>query len=71
MEFGENFTSSYEEWELDKFIINEFPGYESITDLYRGRKEIRVEISRHQSELYTKDWLNPIDKPLNETKYLM
>lgn len=69
--FGINFSSSYEEWELDKYISDSFPGYEFTTDLQRGRKEIRVEISRHQSELCTTDWGIPIDNPLNETKYLI
>lgn len=74
-EFGENFainfTSSYEEWELDKLIIDAFAGYEFTTDLHHGREEIRVEISRYQSELCTTDWGNSIDNPLNETKYLI
>ncbi|MGG7466642.1 hypothetical protein ACVVIH_22315 [Chryseobacterium arthrosphaerae] len=69
--FGINFTSNYEEWELDKMISDAFPGYEFTTDLHLGRKEIRLEISRHQSELCTTDWGNPIDNPLNETKYLI
>lgn len=69
--FAINFTSSYEEWELDKLISEAFPGYEFTTDLRHGRKEIRVEISRYQSELCTTDWGNPIDNPLNETKYLI
>lgn len=69
--FGINFTSNYEEWELDKYISDSFPGYEFTTDLHRGRKEIRIEISRHQSELCTTDWGIPIDNPLNETKYLI
>ncbi|MFP3597064.1 hypothetical protein [Chryseobacterium sp. SIMBA_029] len=69
--FGINFTSSYEEWELDKLISETFPGYEFVTDLNRGRKEIRLEISRYQSELCTTKWGNPIDNPLNQTRYLI
>ncbi len=73
-EYGEhfaiNFTNSYEQWELDKYICDAFPGYELTTDLHRGRKEIRLEISRFQSKLCTTDWGYPIDDPLNETKYL-
>ena len=34
-----NFTSDYEEWELDTAILNSFPGYEFTTDLEKdGRK---------------------------------
>lgn len=66
-----NFTSDYEEWELDTAILNSFPGYEYTSDLERGRKEIRVQISRYQSELSTNDWGHRIENPLNETKYLV
>jgi len=74
-EYGEHFsidfTSNYEQWELDKHICQSFPGYEFSLDLTRGRKEIRLEISRNQSDLCTTDWGYPIDNPLNETKYLV
>lgn len=66
-----SFTSDYEEWELDKAILACFSGYEFTSDLERGRKEIRVEISRHQSEFCTDGWGRPIENPLNETKYLV
>lgn len=66
-----NFTSDYEEWELDTAILNSFPGYEYTTDSGRGRKEIRFQISRHQSELSTDGWGRRIENPLNETKYLV
>ncbi|MDV4070617.1 hypothetical protein CMT45_02690 [Elizabethkingia anophelis] len=66
-----NFTSDYEEWELDTAILNCFSGYEFTTDLERGRKEIRVQISRYQSELSTDGWGRRIENPLNETKYLV
>jgi len=66
-----NFTSDYEQWELDTAILSAFPGYEFTTDLDRGRKEIRIQISRYQSELSTDGWGRPIDNPLNETKYLV
>lgn len=66
-----NFTSDYEEWELDTAILNSFPGYEFTTDLERGRKEIRVQISRYQSELSTDGWGRRIENPLDETKYLV
>ncbi|WP_027374850.1 hypothetical protein [Chryseobacterium sp. UNC8MFCol] len=69
--FNIYFTSTYEQWELDKQICQSFPGYDLSTDMQRGRKEIRLEISRHQSELCTTDWGYPIDNPLNETKYLI
>lgn len=66
-----NFTSDYEEWELDTAILNSFPGYEFTTDLEKGRKEIRVQISRYQSELQTDGWGRRIKNPLYETKYLV
>lgn len=66
-----NFTSDYEEWELDTAILSSFPGYEFTTDLERGRKEIRIQISRYQSELSTDGWGRRIENPLNETKYLI
>lgn len=66
-----NFTSDYEEWELDNVILDCFPEYEYTTDLEKGRKEIRIQISRHQSELSTDDWGRRIENPLDETKYLV
>ncbi|MBW7941051.1 MAG: hypothetical protein H3C64_01340 [Candidatus Kuenenia stuttgartiensis] len=66
-----NFTSDYEEWELETAILNSFPGYEFTIDLERGRKEIRIQISRCQSELSTDGWGRRIENPLNETKYLV
>ncbi|WP_223225280.1 hypothetical protein [Sphingobacterium cavernae] len=49
LEFEEGFqiktTSDYEEWELDTLILNSFPEYEFTTDLEKGRKEIRLQIS--------------------------
>lgn len=66
-----SFTSDYEEWELDKAILGCFSGYEFTSDLERGRKEIRIEISRYQSEFSTDGWGRPIENPLNETKYLV
>ncbi len=66
-----NFTSTYEEWELESAILNSFPGYEFTTDLERGRKEIRIQIFRYQSELSTDGWGRRIENPLNETKYLV
>jgi hypothetical protein len=66
-----NFTSDYAEWELDSVILECFPEYELTTDLNRGRKEIRLQIYRYQSELSTDDWGRPIENPLDETKYLV
>lgn len=66
-----NFTSDYAEWELDSAILEYFPEYEFTSDLERGRKEIRLQISRYQSELSTDDWGRPIENPLDETKYLI
>ncbi len=66
-----NFTSDYEQWELDTKILNSFPGYEFTKYLEKGRKEIRIQISRYQSELSTDGWGRPIENPLDETKYLI
>jgi len=65
------FTSDYEEWELDKAILDNFPDYEFTSDLEKGRKEIRLQISRYQSDLSTDCWGRPIENPLNEIKYLI
>jgi hypothetical protein len=69
--FTANFTSEYEEWELDKEILNSFPDYEFTENLEKGRKEIRLQIFRHQSQLCTDGWGRPLENPLNETKYLV
>ncbi len=66
-----NITSEYEEWELDSAILESFPEYEFTSDLGKGRKEIRLELSRYQSLLSTDDWGRPIRNPLDETKYLV
>ncbi|MGE4345848.1 MAG: hypothetical protein AB7D46_00395 [Flavobacteriaceae bacterium] len=66
-----NFTSDYEEWELDTAILDCFPEYEYTADLEKGRKEIRIQISRYQSEFSTDGWGRRIDNPLDETKYLL
>lgn len=66
-----SFISDYEEWELDTAILNYFPEYEYTTDLERGEKEIRIQISRYQSELSTDGWGRRILNPLDETKYLV
>ena len=66
-----NFTSDHEEWELDTEILKCLPEYEFTENLEKGRKEIRLQISRYQSELCTDGWGRPIENPLNETKYLI
>lgn len=66
-----DFTSDYEQWELDTAILNSFPGYEYVTNPGGGRKEIRVQLSRYQSPFSTDDWGRQIETPLNETKYLV
>ncbi|HFK5505152.1 hypothetical protein [Elizabethkingia anophelis] len=75
LEYGDsyqiNFTSDYEEWELDTAILKCFPEYEYTTVLGKGGKEIRIQISRHQSEFSTDGWGRPIENPLNEKKYLV
>lgn len=65
------FESDYEEWELDNKILDCFPEYEFTDDLEKGRKEIRLIISRHQCELSTDGWGRRIQNPLDETKYLI
>lgn len=65
------FKSNDEEWELDSMILQSFQGYEYTKDLESGRKEIRIQISRYQSELSTDGWGRPLENPLNETKYLV
>ena len=67
-DFAVNFTSDYEEWELDTEILNCFPEYEFTENLEKGRKEIRLQISRNQSEFGSYGW---IENPTNETKYLI
>lgn len=69
--FKLTFTSNYAEWELDARILDSLPGYEFTSDLEKGRKEIRLQISRYQSELQTDGWGRPIQDPLNEIKYLI
>jgi len=69
--FEVNITSDYEEWELDTEILKCFPEYEFTKNLEKGRKEIRLQVSRYQSELCTDGWLRPIESPLDETKYLV
>jgi len=69
-DFTINFTSDYEEWELDTKILNCFPEYEFTENLEKGRKEIRLQISRNQPEFYSDTW-RPIENPVNETKYLI
>jgi len=75
LEYGDsyqiNFTSDYEEWELDSAILKCFPEYEYTTELGKGGKEIRIQISRHQSEFSTDGWGRRIENPLNEKKYLI
>ncbi len=65
------FESECEEWELDTKITQHFPEFEFKTDLDKGRKEIRLQISRNQSSLATDSWGRPLEDPLNETKYLV
>jgi len=64
-------TSDYEQWELDSAILECFSGYEFTSELSNGKKEIRLQLSRYQSEFSTDDWGRPIDNPLDETKYLI
>ena len=54
--FAINFTSDYEEWELDSKLLNCFPEYEFTENLEKGRKEIRLQISRNQSDFGSYGW---------------
>lgn len=64
-------SSDYEEWELDSAILKKFPEYELTDNPEKGRKEIRLQISRTQSPFATDNWGRPIEDPTNETKYLV
>jgi hypothetical protein len=64
-------SSDYEQWEFDTAILNCFPDYEFTSNIEKGRKEIRMQISRYQSELATDNWGRPIENLLRETKYLI
>lgn len=66
-----NFISHYEEWELESAILECFSDYEFSSNLERGRKEVRLQLSRYQSELSIDDWGRQIENPLDETKYLI
>lgn len=66
-----NFTSEYEQWELEAVIIKAFPEYEFTENLEKGRKEIRIQFSRQQSSLSIDNWGRPLENPINETKYLI
>ena len=66
-----NFTSDYEEWDLETAILRCFPDYIFVTDRERGRKEIRIELSRYQSEFATDGWGRRLENPLHETMYLV
>lgn len=66
--FAVNFTSDDEEWELDSKILNYFPEYKFTENIEKGRKEIRLQISRNQSEFGSYGW---VENPTNETKYLI
>ncbi|MDF0716548.1 hypothetical protein PY092_10345 [Muricauda sp. 334s03] len=66
-----NFTSEYEQWELESEILKAFPEYEFTQSLGKGRKEIRLEFSRQQSSLSSDNWGRPLENPIDETKYLV
>lgn len=66
--FAVNFTSNYEEWELESEILKCFPEYEFTESIEKGRKEIRLQISRNQSDFASFGW---VENPLRETKYLI
>lgn len=69
--FKINFTSEYEQWELENSILNIFTNYEFIEDLGNGKKEIIIQLSRNQSPFSTDDWGRPLESIINQTKYLV
>ena len=69
--YNVNFSSDYGEWELESAIVDCFPGYEFVQHPGSGRKEIRLEFARHQSEFATDGWGRRLENPLNETKFLV
>lgn len=66
-----SFTSDPGEWELETAILSCFPQYEFIGHPGTGRKEIRLELSRYESEFATDGWGGRNENPVNETKYLI
>lgn len=69
--FQIDFTSDYEEWELDSEILDCFPDYEYTNDIGSGKKEIRIEILRYQSEYSVDIYGRRNTSPLKEIKYLV
>lgn len=69
--FEMSFVSKYEQWELDSALLKLFPEYEFVKDLGNGEREIRLQISRYQSELCSDGWGRPIEDPVREIKYLV
>lgn len=66
-----NFSSDYEEWEIENAIVETFSNYHFVEDLGKGRKEIRIKFSREQSRFSTDNWGRPLEDPINQTKYLV
>ncbi len=69
--FELNFSSDYEQWEFDTAVCDSFPDYDFTSSVDNGGKEIRLKISRYQSEFCTDKWGRRIENPLRETKYLI
>lgn len=69
--FQLDFTSDYEEWELDSEILDCFPDYEYTNDIGSGKKEIRIEILRYQSEYSVDIYGRRNTSPLKEIKFLV
>lgn len=66
-----NFTSDDEEWQIENAIVEAFSNYHFVEDLGKGRKEIRIKLSREQSRFSTDNWGRPLEDPINQTKYLV
>lgn len=66
-----DFTTDYGYFELDTSIIDHFSDYEFVREAENGRKEIRMQIHRYESPLSIDGWGRPLEKPLDETIYLV
>ncbi|WP_026461317.1 hypothetical protein [Adhaeribacter aquaticus] len=65
------FTNEYEHFEINSEIIKNLPDYEFTKEIGKGRKSIRIEISRIQSPFSRDGWGRPLEELINETIYLV
>lgn len=50
------FDSEYEHFEIETEVANIYPGYEFVSDLDKGRREIKITIHRSKSPFSSDDW---------------